>query len=282
MQYRVAFAGPPHRRVFVSMIAPDRPVAVALVVHGAGSYLGPYLPFAWELASADIAAVLLDLPGHGLSDGTPAHASSYTLYLEAIGAALAWARAACPDRPSFLVGESYGGVLAFLYAVTYAGTRAPGGPLAGLVLSAPAFRVAGVPAWALATVRVMGRVAPRLRLPRVTAPPVSTNPAAPEIAHRDPFLHRRLSARYVAELVRAGEEAVRRAPDVAVPVMFLICREDRVVDNRASGDVFSRLSTPDRTWREFGGLAHALLLEDPAGMAGRVSRWMHDRICRNG
>jgi len=283
VRYQVGFAGAARRRVFVNLIAPEHPVALALVVHGAGSYLGPYLPFAWELASTGISVTLLDLPGHGLSDGTPAHTRSHTAYLEAIGEALDWARAACPAPSTFLIGESYGAVLALLYAVGHpdpSRQQSGGNPVSGLVLSAPAFRVAGVPGWALTAVRAMARVAPRLRLPRGAPLAVSRNPVAGEIVRRDPFLHRRLSTRYVAELVRAGEQAARRAPEVKVPVLFLISRTDLVVDNRSTREVFSRLGTDDRTWQEFGGLAHALLLEDPAGIAGLVSRWVQDRVCR--
>lgn len=282
MRYLTAFAGTPGRRVFVSLIAPQHPRALALVVHGAGSYLGPYLPFAWELAASGVAAALLDLPGHGLSDGVPAHTRSYRTYVEAIGTALSWARAACPAPASFLAGESYGAILALLHTAARSapapGDAPAGGGVAGLVLSAPAFRVAAVPDRALAAVRVLARVLPRLRLPRSTPLAVTHHPAAREIIRRDPLLNRRLSAGYVSELLRAGEEATRLAPRLGVPVLFLISRDDKVVDNRAAREAFARWGGDDRNWEEFPGLAHALFLEDPAGMAARASRWMLGRV----
>lgn len=276
MRYHLGFAGPPGQRVFVSLIAPERPSALALVVHGAGSYLGPYLPFGWELAAAGAAVALMDLPGHGLSDGPPAHIRSFRQYLTAIREALTWARTYYPALPAFLVGESYGAVLAFLCAVEW-NSAPPAAPhsLAGLALSAPAFRVAGVPAAALAAVQVVARVIPRLRLPRGTAVAVTHNPVAGEIVRRDPLLCRRLSAAYVAQLVRAGQEAMGKASRLHLPALFLISRGDAVVDNEASREVFSRLPGDRRTWHEFSGLGHALLLDDPTGMAALVSRWMH-------
>lgn len=274
MRYRVGLVGPPRRRVFVSLISPEEPGTLALVVHGAGSYLGPYLPFAWEVAGRGVAAALVDLPGHGLSDGAPAHIRSYTAYLEAIDAALAWARETCPAAGTFLVGESYGAILVLLYALDRARPREA---LRGVVLSAPAFRPAGVPPWALAAVRGLARVLPRLRLPRGTAVAVTRNPLAEEIVRRDPLLGRRLSMSYVAELVRAGEDAARKAPLLDIPVLFLISGDDAVVDNSASRQAFSSLAVDDRTWQEFPGLAHALLLEDPVGMADVVSQWIHRR-----
>jgi len=282
VRYLTAFAGTPGRRVFVSLIAPQHPRALVLVVHGAGSYLGPYLPFAWELAARGVAAALLDLPGHGLSDGVPAHTRSYRTYLDAIGTALSWARTVCPAPVTFLAGESYGAVLALLHTASChapapADAEAPDG-VAGLVLSAPAFRVAAVPHGALAAVRLLACVFPRLRLPRGTPLAVTRHPAAREIIRRDPLLNRRLSAGYVSELLRAGEEATRLAPRLGVPVLFLISRDDKVVDNRAAREAFARWGGDDRNWEEFPGLAHALFLEDPAGMAERASRWMLGRV----
>ncbi|MDI6893029.1 MAG: alpha/beta fold hydrolase [Bacillota bacterium] len=311
MRYLTAFAGPPGHMVFVSLIAPEQPQALVLVVHGAGSYLGPYLPFAWEVAARGIAAALLDLPGHGFSDGVAAHTRSYRTYLDAIDVALSWAQAVCPAPATFLAGESYGAVLALLHTARRgsAGPAAPAavpagrdastagdlpcgptgggrgpadapariGDVAGLVLSAPAFRVAGVSHRALAAVRVLARVLPRLRLPRGTPLAFTRNPVAGEIVRRDPLLNRRLTAAYAAELVRAGEEAARLAPRLDVPVLFLISHEDPVVDNGAGREVFSRLGEDHRTWEEFSGHAHALFLEDPQGMAARVSEWVRGR-----
>lgn len=282
MRYLTAFAGTPGRRVFVSLIAPRHPRALLLVVHGAGSYLGPYLPFAWEMAARGVAAALLDLPGHGLSDGVPAHTRSYRSYLEAIGDALSWACAACPAPATFLAGESYGAILALLYTATCR-APAPGGPspgdgVAGLVLSAPAFRVAAAPDRALAAVRALARLVPRLRLPRGIPPAVTRHPEAGEIVRRDPLLNRRLSAAYITELLRAAEEATRLAPRLGVPVLFLIAGDDMVVDNRASRQAFGHWGGSDREWEEFPGLAHALMLEDPEGMAERVSRWILGRL----
>lgn len=290
MRYRLGLVGPPGQQVFVSLILPAEPEAVALVVHGAGSYLGPYLPFAWELADRAVAAALVDLPGHGLSDGTPAHIRSYTTYLEAIHAALAWARESCPTAGSFLVGESYGAILVLLYALGRARPGSPGppesvrpgGPVRGLVLSAPAFRPAGVSPWALRALAGLARVLPRLRVPGHTGVTVTRNPLADEIVRRDPLLGRRLSAAYLAELVKAGQEATRKVPLLDLPVLFLISGQDEVVDNSASRQAFSSLTVDDRTWQEFPRLAHALLLEDPVGMAAAVSQWIHRTVTRAG
>jgi alpha-beta hydrolase superfamily lysophospholipase len=282
VRYLTGFAGNPGRRVFVTLIAPGHPQALVLLVHGAGSYLGPYLPFAWEVAARGVAAALLDLPGHGLSDGVPAHTRSYRIYLDAIGTALSWARAACPVPATFLAGESYGATLALLHTATCHASAPADGPAAGsvtgLVLSAPAFRVAGVPHRALTAARILARVLPRLRLPRGTPPAVTRHPAAGEIIRRDPLLNRRLTAAYVAELLRAGEEAARLAPRLRLPVLFLISRDDMVVDNSASREAFARWGGDDRSWEEFPGLGHALFLEDPAGMAARASQWMLGRV----
>lgn len=286
MRYRLGLVGPPGQRVFVSLTSPEEPEALALVVHGAGSYLGPYLPFAWELAARGVAAVLVDLPGHGLSDGTPVHVRSYTTYLAAIHAAVAWARESCPADAGFLVGESYGAILVLLYALDHIrpdssgppGPARPGTPVRGLVLSAPAFRPAGVSPWALRALAGLARVLPRVRVPGHTGVTVTRHPLAGEIVRRDPLLGRRLTASYLAELVKAGQEATRKAPLLALPVLFLISGQDEVVDNSASRQAFSSLTVDDRTWQEFPGLAHALLLEDPVGMAAAVSRWIHRTV----
>lgn len=272
MEHDLTFLGNPGSRLFVYSLDPASPRALALLVHGAGSHSGPYFPFAWELASRGIAVTALDLPGHGMSDGRPAHIGRYTHYLPALGEAWRWSRGGRRSGlPSFLVGESYGAILALHYALRY-----PEG-VAGLILSAPAFRIAGVGGPARRAVKILGEALPWLRLP-FASPPVSSHPYAGEVTRRHPFLRRRFTARYLSELLEAGEQAIGAAPRLTLPVLFLLSAADGVVDNRVSLRVFSLLASRDKSCRLHEGLAHALLVEAPSRLAQDAGEWIISRI----
>ena len=294
MRTDVDFIGQKGKSSFVQLLRPSSHRALLLVVHGAGACFQTYIPFAYEMAMRGYAVATLDLPGHGLSDGIPTHIRRYEDYLSAIGDALTWAiekvapeehgvgsRARDADSPDdssrgrlpllYLTGESYGAVLVLHYALRRQEH------IAGLVLSAPAFGIQ-VPAWQLKLVQAMARLCPRVRLPRGSTAAVSSHPVAARIVARSPLLHRRLTARYVAELLKAGRDAAAAIHRLQKPVLVLTSNGDKVVDNNATRAAFDRIACVDKTWYTQESQAHALLIDDPEGMATQVAKWIASRL----
>lgn len=259
MQVDAAFVGSP--RTFVQAIYPGQGCPAALVIHGAGAYSGLYMPFAYELAMRGLGAVLVDLPGHGLSDGWPGHIDRYEDYFPALEHALDWCARALRPTAVYLVGESYGAVLAFHMAFRK--------PVHGVVLSAPSFRPRITPEQRR-LVLMLGRWLPFCRLPAGPDQRASRHPIAGEVVRRNPLIHRWLTARYVLELLRAGEDAICLARSFYVAALFLISADDQIVDNLTNSEVFRSIPSIEKHWVLNHAGPHALLVDYPEWCATQI------------
>jgi alpha-beta hydrolase superfamily lysophospholipase len=108
----------------------DRPRAVVHLLHGYLEHAGLQWPLVQTLVDAGFAVRLLDLPGHGLSEGPRGHISSMEHYQEVMHLWLA-----DQPRPLRLLGHSNGG--AVLMEAMRSGLIGPGDKV---VLLAPLLR----------------------------------------------------------------------------------------------------------------------------------------------
>src|SRR5262249_17508511 len=139
-----------------------------VIVHGLKDHGGRYAAAAEELARRGFAVYALDLRGHGRSDGPPVRVDSFDDYLDDL--ALFVGRVRERGRPLFRFGHSMGGAIAPLFVLE---RRAD---VQGLILSAPALRVAVSPVLA-ATTRALGTVAPGLPVLSLASEDFSRDPA---------------------------------------------------------------------------------------------------------
>lgn len=248
----------------------DQRGPVVLVVHGVGAHADYYAPVCCELAARGAVAVALDLRGHGRSGGPRGHVARLADHLADISAV--WDDVA-PGRPAFLFGESYGGLVCFHHAVY--SQRTGGHRVAGLLLSAPAFGVAGL------TPRLVGfavgaaRFVPRASVGTgIDMARVSHRPHATQFVRRDPLWRRRLTLGFLRTMFSAQRAAPGLAPELSTPSLWLIAGDDQIVSNESARAVFSRLGSADRTWKEYPGAYHGLSLERTGEMIQDVWPWI--------
>jgi len=185
-----------------------------------------------ELADS-VAAVAVDLPGHGDSAGPRGHVESFDTYDAAVGAAIAFAAREFQDASIALFGTSMGGLLALRAAA-----RATSSSLAAVVASAPMLRLPVSPA-TTALLRAGGWLAPSVS--------VTVDPAAEAPRHGVCTLGWLRAAAAACDELAATEpgppdgfplgapEAVR----VKVPTTLLVGTRDPIVavaEVRAVGD----------------------------------------------
>mmetsp|Transcript_39837 Transcript_39837/g.158425 ORF Transcript_39837/g.158425 Transcript_39837/m.158425 type:complete len:633 (-) Transcript_39837:318-2216(-) len=140
---RIVSARDPSRQVFERRMVPDgTPAAGVLVLHGLLFHSGWYSELAEGLCKDSRAVVHgLDLPSHGKSDdidGLRMYAKDPEDFMDEIEAALLRLKdSVAPETPLFLLGDSFGGVLALL-AVLRPGLSEL---LKGVVLCSPLVRM---------------------------------------------------------------------------------------------------------------------------------------------
>ncbi|MFO1426192.1 MAG: alpha/beta hydrolase [Steroidobacteraceae bacterium] len=215
------------------------------------------------------------LRGHGRSDGRRADIVSFAAVVADLGALLQRAKLAHPGLPCFLFGHSMGGALAFDCAL-----RNPE-HISGLLLSAPLLAMdPAAPAWRVALVRLLARVAPGLGAITLPADTISRDPEMVRAYEEDPLVYRgAIPARTIAELFANVATLAARAPQLRMPLLYLHGSGDRLVPLAHSRTVVERAGSGDRTLRIYEGLYHEILNEPEREQVARdISDWVAARL----
>src|SRR5512138_2748741 len=88
-----------HLRLFWQRYVPKSPRATAIVLHGGGDHSGRYPALVSALVSAGFEAALVDLRGHGQSDGRRWHVDAFSEYVSDFDVFHEKLKADHPDRP---------------------------------------------------------------------------------------------------------------------------------------------------------------------------------------
>ena len=230
--------------------------AVLINLHGLGDHSGLYPTLATHSPSRGIALYAYDMRGNGRSPGQRAYLRSWQEYLDDLGAFLQRVRQWEPNLPVFVLGNSLGGLVVLEYALNHPVE------LSGVIAAAPPLGRVGVPRVLMALGRVMSRLWPRFSLQvGMDLSGLARDPKVVEMLVSDPLFHRRGTARLSTEVTAAIARVQTRAADLQVPLLLLHGSADRMVPPDGTRIFFSRVTHPDRTFREYEGAYHALFAD---------------------
>ena len=248
--------------------------ATVLLVHGLGEHAGRYDRVARQMADAGIDVHAYDHRGFGASGGPRAYVARWATLHDDLEARLADARAASGDLPLVLYGHSMGGLIALGYAMADPPRTRPD----LLVLTSPGLD-STVARWKQMAAPLLGRIAPRLRVPNGFRPgDLSRDPAVDARVAADPLCidssTTRLGAQAFAEQARL--RALLSARDsLPVPTYVIHGTDDPIVPV-ASSEILADL--PDVVRRVYPGLRHETHNEPegPAVVADTIA-WLRGR-----
>ena len=232
------------------------PTGVVVIAHGFAEHSGRYGAVAARLVADGIAVRAADHRGHGLSEGKRTSLVSFDDYVEDLMTVIAQARARWPSLRLVVLGHSMGGLIALDLAVR------PGGPLDGLVLSAPAACPREVSRLTLAVGRALSRVAPNTGVLRLPLNRISRDPAVVEAYNNDPLVFRTpIRARLGAEMLDAMERVDAGLPSLRTPLLVMQGTADGLVDPGCGPHVYDRAGSSDKTLKMYDGLWHEIFNE---------------------
>lgn len=236
----------------------SKPKGTCVVFHGFLAHgLYPTVRYAAELLAAkNFKVVAADMHGHGKSSGTPGLLESSNAVIQS---AVKVARYAKGEEgfPFFLVGSSMGGTIALHVSQLI--------PSNGVVLLAPMLKLS---VSAPERVLLSGLAAiPGLNLLSVI-PSASSNA---EKQYRDPKRRQECeeAATFKGSCIRvaSANTCVQLAHDIPslfpkmkVPFFLAVAKEDVVVKNQGSYDLYENATSSDKTLKEYDAL-HGLLCE---------------------
>ncbi|MBN1963250.1 MAG: lysophospholipase [Anaerolineae bacterium] len=233
------------------------PRAAILIVHGIGEHSARYAHVAEFLVGQGDAAYTLDQRGHGQSGGLRGYVGSVDLLLDDLYAYFQTIRAANPGRKLFLLGHSMGAMLALCFTAQHQAE------MAGLITSGAVLIPGGTfPAYQKLLARLLGAVAPKLRLMALEGGMVSKDPAVREAYDTDPLnFHDKTYARTGSELLRLMTSARAAARQITIPALALHGSEDVLGHPDSLDLLYDLLPTVDKTKRLYVGLYHEVFNE---------------------
>jgi alpha-beta hydrolase superfamily lysophospholipase len=246
--------------------------AALILLHGFGDHSGRYGGVAAWFAARGISVYALDQRGHGRSPGKRGHVSRFAQFLSDV-AALRKLVAGEEAGRQLLLGHSFGGTVALRYLETD-----PQG-VAGAIVSSPFLAVAmKVAAWKVLLARLLLDIRPSLPVPTgLDVTHLSTDPAVGQAARSDPLYHRVMTPRAFHELRAAQAEVVAAGRHIAVPLLFLLAGDDRIVARQTS-EAFARTLPGDVTVKVYDGFFHEIFNEPQRATVFRdVEQWL-DRV----
>lgn len=237
-------------------VEPARGEAIARVVlvHGLGEHSGRHKGTAAALTQKGYEVVRFDQRGCGQSSGKPQWIESFGDYADDTHQVIAWAKQELQAKPLFLMGHSLGGAVAIHVA---AEAREP---LAGLVLSAPAYLPGeGVSPIKIFVGRLLERVLPGLKVPgTLDVKAISRDPAVVEAYKNDTLNASFNTVRQGNEILRALDRVPELCRKISVPTLIVHGDSDRLVKLEGSRVVLGALASKDKTLKVFPGGYHEL------------------------
>lgn len=189
--------------------------ATVVICHGVNSHGGQYGWAAEQLVGHGFAVFALDLRGRGKFEGERFFVEDVADYVSDLAGAIRIAKSRNPGLPLFLLGHNAGGVVSATYTLDNQAE------LAGFICESFAFQVPA-PGFALAAIKGLSHLAPRLPVLKLKNEDFSRDPKAVDALNSDPLIaHEIQPALTVAALVRADERLREEFPGITLPVLIM-------------------------------------------------------------
>ncbi len=249
------------------------PRAVVVICHGVNSHGGQHAWTAEQLVKAGHAVLALDLRGRGKSDGERFYVEDVADYVSDVAGTIRIAKSRHPGLPLFLLGHSAGGVVSSVY------TLENQAELAGFICESFAFQVPA-PGFALAAIKGLSHIAPRLPLLKLKNEDFSRDPQMVAALNSDPLTaHESQPAATVAALVRADERLREEFPLIKLPVFILHGTDDKATVCAGSQFFYDTVGSADKTLKLYEGHFHDLLADvGKEGVIVDITAWVDKHL----
>ncbi len=253
-----SFPGQQNLQLYYQGWLPEaEPKAILLLVHGLAEHSDRYQEMAKHFVTLNYGVFALDHRGHGKSEGLAGYVTRFQDYLIDLEAFYRIVRDKYPTTRIFMIGHSMGGTIATAYAIRHQRE------LAGLVLSGATLKVGeSVSPMKVILARVLSRLMPKVGLAAIDASAISRDPAVVAAYQDDPMVYRgKIRTRLGGELLNAMQEIQSRMPQIKLPVLVMHGSADRLSNPAGSQILYQRISSRDRTLKQYQGCYHEIFNE---------------------
>jgi acylglycerol lipase len=225
----------------------ENPRGSLLVIHGIGEHSSRYYELVKQAHRLRLDVHLMDLRGHGRSQGTRGHFRSLDELhqdIETWISHLVDSGALRGDVPLFLLGHSLGGLITITFAPKY--VKKPLYPeLAGLCLSSPCLGLRWNPLLFFES-QVAKRIPPFLRgmqVPTGVDPDLlSHDKQEVKLYREDPLVHSWITPAAFLAMEKAIKNLYKIVPQLNLPILFLLSGRDKIVNTEAAEEFAKKLT----------------------------------------
>jgi Lysophospholipase len=210
--------------------------AIIIFVHGLGEHIHRYETWAELLNREGIAFTGVDLPGHGLSDGTRGNIKNYSLTDEMTGILLESAGNTFPGIPVFIYGHSLGGGIVLDYLLR----KNP--VVKGAIVTSPWLKLSFEPSkFKLAIASVMKSILPGFIQPSgLVVEHISHDIEVIEKYKADHLVHDRISVSLLLSAMNAASYSLAHASELKVPLLLMHGSDDKICSPDGSREFASK------------------------------------------
>ncbi|MEJ8544995.1 alpha/beta hydrolase [Brevibacillus borstelensis] len=269
------YAGTHGDNLYYQEWLPKEPLALMILLHGAGEHSGFYTDIGEECLHRQIGLVAPDMRGFGKSDGTRGHINHFREYLDDLATLNSRLLKQFPAVPLFLLGHSFGGLIAIRYVQEY--------PLLvkGVILSSPALGIRiPLPYPLKKLAKLLSWVTPTL-----TVDPFKWNwlktilLSNPSDDKRDPLFTTQYTPRWFNEFLHNGAHAISEAAKCASPTLCLCGQNDPLTHLGMVENFFQSIANNDKTYIVFPEGRHRPLYESCRDEAvNNIFQWIAARL----
>lgn len=229
------------------------PKAVIALIHGMGEHAMRYKHVALFMNKENIAVMMLDLRGHGTSEGKKGHTANYEMLMSDIDLFLDKVREFYASTPLILYGHSMGGNLVLNYLIR----RQP--HVHGSIVTAPYLKLAfEPPAWKVSLGKLTAGLIPTLTQPTgLETAAISRDPEEVRKYESDPLVHDKITSSFFVNVHFAGPYAIENASKIKTPILLMHGLSDRLTSPKGTEE-FAKNAGSNATVKFWPGLYHEL------------------------
>lgn len=252
------------------------PKAVLLLVHGLGGHSARWNFLAEYFLQQNISSYGIDLRGFGETEELRGHIDSFKIYYNDIRSLSRIIREENSDKKVFILGESMGGLIAFLMSITDADK------FSGCICFVPAFGSAmkfGLSIYVSLFFSLLYNHRKQLTVP-FTAQMCTQDVEYQKVMESDTLReHRLATSGLLINIVIEQVRAMNLKKKLKLPVLFQLAGQDTMVPTNTSRKVFQSLTAEDKQIIEYPDMRHALSIElDRQKVFQDVLNWLKPRI----
>lgn len=266
--------------IFYRRLKPPSPArGIVILLHGLGEHGGRYAHVGSFLAENGLESVAPDLRGFGKSGGSKGSVRHFSDYHKDLFILHSYIVRNHRALPIFLLGHSFGGLIASSYLAFHENAQTT-----GLILSSPLFGISiHVPQWRYLLGILASYLVPDFSQSSRVRPTFLTHDEAILADYlKDPYIYQRISARLFREMVRMIAKRNQIAHRISVPTLIVQAGEDYVVSKDETTRFFNLLKIKDKELTVYDHFYHEILNEvGREKVISRINAWINMHLCGN-